>query len=79
MNLCGFSHGIIFKKSNPSPAQFPSSFFGGFSGFRFKKLAANPLSQLIESSAPLVKEVNKGSPPSPVSVINKFQSSLELR
>jgi hypothetical protein len=60
INLLGFSHGIICRKSKPKPAQLPSSFLGGFSGLKPRNSAARPPNQLIESSAPFVREVKSG-------------------
>jgi len=59
INLLGFSQGMICRKSNPRPAQLPS-LLGGFSGLKLRNSVARPPNQLIESSAPLVREVKSG-------------------
>lgn len=76
MNLLGLSQGIICRKSNPRPAQFPSSLCGGFSGLKPRKSAARPPNQLIESSDPFVREVKSGEVPKSIPRINNYDKIL---
>jgi hypothetical protein len=64
MNLVGLSQGTMVRKSIPRPVQSPFFFSEAFSsGLKFKNSAAKPPNQLIESSAPLVREVKSGEAP----------------